>query len=180
MICYSASVLISPGWQICLSMIAPACYRNGSMKTRIVHSDPCEPAHRHHVALGLRLGVAIGPHSWDAPGLADGCRARPEDHRHFYARRSPVHTEILVGPIDGSSGPSLAGTSARMDAGDADLCRARLGGHGVDWPGPASGNTRGCWLSWWPFSLPHSTSSSTPIGPMCSYVLNGASAPHCG
>ena len=33
----------------------------------------------------------------------------------------------------------------------------------------------GYWLSWWPSSLPHSTSFSTPIGRMCSYIRNGAS-----
>src|SRR5882762_3019179 len=125
------------------------CYATSSCvltrldENSLVHSDPCKPAHWHHVALGFCLGVAIGPHSWDAPGLADGCRARPEDHRHFYARRSPVHTEVLVGPIDGSAGPSLARTPARMDASDAALCRSRLGGHGGDWSRTASGATRG-------------------------------------
>src|SRR5678809_281316 len=36
------------------------------------------------------------------------------------------------------------------------------------------------WLLWWPFSLPHSTLSSTPIGPMCWYARNGASVQLCG
>ena len=90
-------------------------------------------------ASGLPLALTAGTlQAWlTVVGL------RPEDHRHLYARRSPVRTEILVGPIDGSSGSSLAGTPARMDAGDAALCRSRLGGHGGDWSRPASGDTRG-------------------------------------
>src|SRR6185295_4309653 len=107
----------------------------------IAHPSPCEPAHRHHVALGFCLWVAVGPHRWDTPGLADDCRSRPEDYWCLYTRWSSVHPEILVGSVDGPSGPSLAGTPARMDAGDATVCRSRISGHGGDWARPASGNT---------------------------------------
>src|SRR5215813_8317212 len=98
----------------------PSCLPKRFDENGIVHSGSCEPAHCRHVALGLRLGVAISSNSRHAPGLADSRRARPKDHRYFYACRSSVHTEILMGSIDGSSGPSLAGAPARMDVGDAD------------------------------------------------------------